>query len=184
MAGRPEGGNAPTAAVCFYRAYVQSGETRPVEMLIEALAAEGVRALPLFVSSLKEPVSIETVRDAFAEIRPEVVLNATPRRQAMTDQLGRTSRLGVLGIKSSGDFERRRYGPLESVGRGFVQTKDGTKPVYDGLVYVFSNEAEATKALRAMEGDVAIAKLLNKEPGGIHIMYADRSGAIQRLEGR
>ena len=81
MAGRPEGGIAglgpPTAAICFYRAYVQSGETRPVEMLIEALAAEGIRALPLFVSSLKEPVSIETVRAAFAEVRPEVVLNAT-----------------------------------------------------------------------------------------------------------
>jgi cobaltochelatase CobN len=71
------GEDAPTAAICFYRAYVHSGETRPVEMLIEALAAEGVRALPLFVSSLKEPVSIETVRAAFAEIRPEVVLNTT-----------------------------------------------------------------------------------------------------------
>jgi len=70
-------GPPPTAVICFYRAYVQSGETRPVEMLIEALAAEGVRALPLFVSSLKEPVSIETVRAVFAEIRPEVVLNAT-----------------------------------------------------------------------------------------------------------
>ncbi len=72
-----EGCEPPTAAISFYRAYVQSGETRPVEMLIEALAAEGVRALPLFVSSLKEPASIETVRAAFAEIRPEVVLNAT-----------------------------------------------------------------------------------------------------------
>ncbi|EYR80633.1 cobaltochelatase subunit CobN [Shinella sp. 838] len=67
----------PTAAICFYRAYVQSGETRPVEMLIEALAAEGVRALPLFVSSLKEPVSIETVRAAFADVQPGVALNAT-----------------------------------------------------------------------------------------------------------
>jgi cobaltochelatase CobN len=67
----------PTAAICFYRAYVQSGETRPMEMLIEALAAEGVRALPIFVSSLKEPVSIETVRAAFAAARPEVTLNAT-----------------------------------------------------------------------------------------------------------
>ncbi|QRI65329.1 cobaltochelatase subunit CobN [Shinella sp. PSBB067] len=76
MADRSEAG-IPTAAVCFYRAYVQSGETRPVEMLIEALAAEGVRALPLFVSSLKDPVSIETVRAAFAEARPEIVLNAT-----------------------------------------------------------------------------------------------------------
>ena len=73
----PEGHNPPTAAICFYRAYVQSGETRPVEMLIDALAAEGVRALPLFVSSLKEAVSIETVRAAFAAVQPEVVLNAT-----------------------------------------------------------------------------------------------------------
>lgn len=73
----PSEEHAPTAAICFYRAYVQSGETRPVEMLIEALAAEGVRALPLFVSSLKEPVSIETVRAAFENARPEVVLNAT-----------------------------------------------------------------------------------------------------------
>jgi cobaltochelatase CobN len=72
-----EGFEPPTAAICFYRAYVQSGETRPVEMLIEALAAEGIRSLPLFVSSLKEPVSIEAVRAAFADVRPEVVLNAT-----------------------------------------------------------------------------------------------------------
>jgi cobaltochelatase CobN len=73
----PVGLEPPTAAISFYRAYVQSGETRPVEMLIEALAAEGVRTLPIFVSSLKEPVSIETVRAAFADIRPEVVLNTT-----------------------------------------------------------------------------------------------------------
>ena len=74
----PQDGPAPpTAAICFYRAYVQSGETRPVEMLIKALAAEGVRALPLFVSSLKDPLSIETVRAAFAEAKPGVVLNAT-----------------------------------------------------------------------------------------------------------
>ncbi|MGB3814389.1 MAG: cobaltochelatase subunit CobN [Shinella sp.] len=73
----PAGSEPPTAAISFYRAYVQSGETRPVEMLIDALAAEGVRALPLFVSSLKDPASIETVRAAFAAIHPEIVLNAT-----------------------------------------------------------------------------------------------------------
>ncbi|PTM95384.1 cobaltochelatase subunit CobN [Mycoplana dimorpha] len=68
---------APTVAICFYRAYVQSGATAPVELLIEALAAEGVRALPVFVSSLKDPASIETLRAAFAAAPPDVVLNAT-----------------------------------------------------------------------------------------------------------
>ncbi|OCO99014.1 cobaltochelatase subunit CobN [Ensifer sp. LC14] len=80
MSGRTEGGNAstnPTIAICFYRALVQSGETRPVEALIDALAAEGVRALPVFVSSLKDAVSVGTLQAIFAEAAPDVVMNAT-----------------------------------------------------------------------------------------------------------
>ncbi|MBP1882270.1 cobaltochelatase subunit CobN [Sinorhizobium mexicanum] len=67
----------PTVAICFYRALVQSGETKPVEALIDALAAEGMRALPLFVSSLKDQVSIGTLQAIFAEAAPDVVMNAT-----------------------------------------------------------------------------------------------------------
>ncbi|MBP2238324.1 cobaltochelatase CobN [Sinorhizobium kostiense] len=67
----------PTIAICFYRALVQSGETKPVEALIEALAAEGMRPLPVFVSSLKDPVSIGTLEAIFAEAAPDVVMNAT-----------------------------------------------------------------------------------------------------------
>ncbi|ODR91188.1 cobaltochelatase subunit CobN [Sinorhizobium alkalisoli] len=67
----------PTVAICFYRALVQSGETKPVEALIEALAAEGMRALPVFVSSLKDVVSIGTLEAIFAEAAPDVVMNAT-----------------------------------------------------------------------------------------------------------
>ncbi|MCA1370070.1 cobaltochelatase subunit CobN [Bradyrhizobium sp. BRP14] len=86
MPGRAEGGNAapaeqresgPTIAICFYRALVQSGETKPVEALIDALAAEGMRALPVFVSSLKDQVSIGTLEAIFAEAAPDVVMNAT-----------------------------------------------------------------------------------------------------------
>lgn len=67
----------PTIAICFYRALVQSGETKPVEALIQALAAEGMRPLPVFVSSLKDPVSIGTLEAIFAEAAPDVVMNAT-----------------------------------------------------------------------------------------------------------
>ncbi|WP_457583476.1 cobaltochelatase subunit CobN [Ensifer canadensis] len=72
-----EGFEPPTVGICFYRALVQSGETRPVEALIEALAAEGMRVLPLFVSSLKDPVSVGTLQSIFAEAAPDVVMNAT-----------------------------------------------------------------------------------------------------------
>ncbi|MHA7970999.1 cobaltochelatase subunit CobN [Rhizobium sp. CAU 1783] len=80
MPGRAEGGErqpAPIVALCFYRALVQSGETKPVEAMIEALAAEGLRALPVFVSSLKDAVSVETLRAIFLEAPPAVVINAT-----------------------------------------------------------------------------------------------------------
>ncbi|WP_331374598.1 cobaltochelatase subunit CobN [Sinorhizobium chiapasense] len=87
MSGRTEGGAAstaeekkeaaPTVAICFYRALVQSGEAKPVEALIEALAAEGMRVLPVFVSSLKDQVSIGTLQAIFAEAAPDVVMNAT-----------------------------------------------------------------------------------------------------------
>ncbi len=67
----------PTVAISFYRALVQSGETRPVEMLIEALAAEGMRALPVFTYSLKDPVSKGIIEAVFHTAKPDVVVNTT-----------------------------------------------------------------------------------------------------------
>jgi cobaltochelatase, CobN subunit len=74
---RGETGDIPTVAVCFYRALVQSGETKPVEALIAALAEQGIRALPVFATSLKDAVSVDTLRAIFAEAPPDVVINAT-----------------------------------------------------------------------------------------------------------
>ncbi|MBO3760559.1 cobaltochelatase subunit CobN [Ciceribacter sp. L1K22] len=71
------GSTAPIAAICFYRALVQSGETKPVAAMVEALRAQGMRALPVFVGSLKDPVSVETLRAVFAEVAPDVVINVT-----------------------------------------------------------------------------------------------------------
>ncbi|MDI7863587.1 cobaltochelatase subunit CobN [Rhizobiaceae bacterium n13] len=67
----------PVIAICFYRALVQSGETKPVEALVAALDGEGICALPVFVSSLKDAVSVGTLTSIFAEAPPDVVINAT-----------------------------------------------------------------------------------------------------------
>ncbi|HTO33420.1 MAG TPA: cobaltochelatase subunit CobN [Pararhizobium sp.] len=75
--GKGSANNRPTVALCFYRALVQSGETKPVEALIEALASEGMTVLPVFVSSLKDAVSIGTLEAVFGEVPPDVVMNAT-----------------------------------------------------------------------------------------------------------
>ncbi|MDR6632865.1 cobaltochelatase CobN [Phyllobacterium sp. 1468] len=69
--------NASVVAICFYRALVQSGQTQPVEALIDALKARGLNPLPVFVSSLKDPVSVATLENIFSETPPSVVLNST-----------------------------------------------------------------------------------------------------------
>ncbi|MBB3452845.1 cobaltochelatase CobN [Rhizobium sp. BK313] len=72
-----EGFVPPTAAISFYRALVQSGETKPIEAMIEALIAEGMRPLPVFAYSLKDSVSVGILESVFAELMPDVVINTT-----------------------------------------------------------------------------------------------------------
>ena len=57
----------PVAAVVFYRALVQAANLAPVDALIAALRRQGLNPLPVFVSSLKDPVSAATVERLFAE---------------------------------------------------------------------------------------------------------------------
>jgi cobaltochelatase CobN len=73
----PEGLEPPTVAISFYRALVQSGETKPVEAMMEALIAEGMRPLPVFAYSLKDAVSVGILERVFIELKPGVVINAT-----------------------------------------------------------------------------------------------------------
>jgi len=67
----------PVVAISFYRALIQSGGLQPIEALLQSLNDKGMNVLPLFISSLKDPVSIEIVHSIFAEAQPSVVLNAT-----------------------------------------------------------------------------------------------------------
>ncbi|HWT62856.1 MAG TPA: cobaltochelatase subunit CobN, partial [Ochrobactrum sp.] len=69
--------DAPVAAIIFYRALVQSGQTQPVEALIEGLKAQGLNPLPIFVSSLKDRLSAAVVDGVFEDCAPDIVLNAT-----------------------------------------------------------------------------------------------------------
>ncbi|WP_417668898.1 cobaltochelatase subunit CobN [Roseibium sp.] len=67
----------PVAAITFYRALVQGGQTAPVDALVDALGRAGVNALPVFVSSLKEAESVGILHALFDAAKPDVVLNAT-----------------------------------------------------------------------------------------------------------
>ena len=73
----PAGFEPPTIAIAFYRALVQSGETKPVEALIDALHAKGLRPLPVFAYSLKDAVSTGIIDSIFEAAKPDVVVNTT-----------------------------------------------------------------------------------------------------------
>ena len=68
---------APVAAIVFYRALVQAGDTAPIDALVEALAEEGLNALPLYSQSLKDPAAAAFVEEALALHPPRVILNCT-----------------------------------------------------------------------------------------------------------
>src|SRR5262249_42908095 len=63
--------------VAFYRALLQSGDLAPIDALIAALTEAELCPLPIYVTSLKEPVAAELLRKLCTETAPAVILNAT-----------------------------------------------------------------------------------------------------------
>ena len=111
---------APAAAIVFYRAHVQAANLAPVDALVHALRARGVNALPLYVSSLKDPVSADLVSTMLAHARVRLVLNATgfavstpgapERRPTPFDASGRPVLQVVLAGGREEDWERGTQG--------------------------------------------------------------------------
>jgi len=67
----------PVAAIVFYRALWQAANLAPVDALIAALGARDLNPLPVFVTSLRDPLAAETISGIFAEAEVDVILNAT-----------------------------------------------------------------------------------------------------------
>ena len=77
------------AAVVFYRALLQSATLEPVDALIEALRQRGVNPLPIYCTSLKEPVAADTIVHLLREAGAGLVLNATGFAVAAPGTTGR-----------------------------------------------------------------------------------------------
>jgi cobaltochelatase CobN len=69
--------DAPVVPLVFYRALVQGAGLNPINRLVKALLRQGLNPLPVFVASLKDPVSTATLEHLFSEAPPSVILNAT-----------------------------------------------------------------------------------------------------------
>ena len=130
--------DAPVAALVFYRALAQAGNLAPLDALIAALREAGVNPLPLYVSSLKEPVSAETLAQVFAQAAPDLVLNAT-------------------GFAVSSPDAARRDGPFDALGCPVLQVvfSGGTQAAWDeGTQGLSARDLAMNVALPEVDGRV------------------------------
>lgn len=67
----------PVAAIVFYRALVQAANVSVIDALINALQNEDINPLPVFVTSLKDPIAAELTKSILAQSEPDVILNGT-----------------------------------------------------------------------------------------------------------
>ncbi len=68
---------APVVPIVFYRALVQGAGLDPIDRLTGSLLRRGLNPLPVFVASLKDPVSAATLDGLFREAPPSAILNCT-----------------------------------------------------------------------------------------------------------
>ncbi len=67
----------PVAAIVFYRALVQASNLAVIDGLIAKLQEAGLNPLPVYASSLKDPVAAATCAKLLAAAPPAVILNTT-----------------------------------------------------------------------------------------------------------
>jgi cobaltochelatase CobN len=75
----PRKGEGKTAIIpiLFYRSMLLASDVAPIDALSEALSAKGMRPVPIFVASLKDPASAAFVEQALRDLKPSLIVTAT-----------------------------------------------------------------------------------------------------------
>ncbi|MBV9458112.1 MAG: cobaltochelatase subunit CobN, partial [Bradyrhizobium sp.] len=77
LASLPPSNGRPPALVTFYRSYVTSADTGPVDALVSAMREQGLDAYGAFATSLKAPGIADWLRAHLVERPPAAIINAT-----------------------------------------------------------------------------------------------------------
>lgn len=67
----------PVVPVLFYRSMLLAVDTAPIDVFCAALAAQGLAAAPLAVSSLKDPAADTFLQVAFSRLKPAAIVTTT-----------------------------------------------------------------------------------------------------------
>ena len=101
----------PVVALVFYRALVQAANVASIRALIEALDRHGVSCLPIYCTSLKDPIAAGVIESLLAQSGAGLVLNgtgfavSTPGKPTVDSPLNAT-RAPVLQVVFSGGNEQ------------------------------------------------------------------------------
>ncbi|MEO0388116.1 MAG: cobaltochelatase subunit CobN, partial [Pseudomonadota bacterium] len=144
---------APVAALVFYRALLMGAGLRPIDAMIRGLQAEGMNPLPLFIASLKDPVSAATLERIFDLHPPSVVLNTTGFAVSSPDP-------GLWGEAP------RPATPLDRPNRPVLQTvlASGTRAAWaDGAAGLPARDIAMNVALPEVDGRVLTRAIAFKD---------------------
>ena len=119
--------NAPVVPLIFYRALVQGAGLNPINRLVKSLLRRGLNPLPIFVASLKDPVSAATLETLFLNYPPAAILNCTAFAvgSAFQGDAGPQNPLAATSANSAPVFQVVLSGTSES---GWEDSLSGLSP--------------------------------------------------------
>ena len=88
---------APIVPIIFYRALIQGGGLSPINKLVKSMLKHGLNPMPIFVTSLKDPVSVASLKYFFSHATPSLILNCTSfSTNSPNQELGFNSEMNPL----------------------------------------------------------------------------------------
>ncbi|MES0007195.1 cobaltochelatase subunit CobN [Mesorhizobium sp. M0062] len=190
MSGRTEGGgrelgadniNLPIIPILFYRSMLLAADVAPIDALFDALRQRGMRPIPIFVSSLKDPTSLAFVGTALATLKPTAIITATafasgaePGVETLFDRAGVPVFQVIVATtrRDVWDNNQRGLAPADLAMHVVLPELDGR--ILAGAIS-FKGESETDPAL----GHRAFAN--RPEPDRV-AQVADRLAAFTRLQ--
>lgn len=91
-----ERGENALLPLIFYRSMLLASDVAPVDALVEALEAQGVCVLPIFVQGLKDAATLTQLRDMLQPLKPAAIISATAF--ASNAELDGQTLFDVLGV--------------------------------------------------------------------------------------
>ncbi len=92
------GGAGGIVPIVFYRALLEGAGLAPIDRMVAALLRRGLRPLPIFVASLKDPLSAATLAAVLADAPPAAILNTTSFAAGSPDGAGAPDPLAAADV--------------------------------------------------------------------------------------